>query len=455
MSDKLRKKLFFAVVIVNYLMVAIYEFLTPYMSDDIIYIDEVAKANSVFDLFVQEYDQYMYHGGRSVAHMIMRIFMFIGSKPFFNLMAGVTFVALSLLIYVNIDHRKKYDIRMYIGIAILFWVFEPTISNTVLWMTGACNYLFTSTLIFGYFTLYRKSFAREKDGNVLFALGMLIWGLLAGWCNENSSGGVLLLTLMLLFAKYVRTKKLSFIKPWMITGIIGNMSGILLMILSPGNKNRAGAAEEAHTGLLALAARFLKITLNIKNNYLILILLLIVLMIAIAYKTGSFSRFIEASATEFLFGIAFFATCYALIAVKYTELRAYYCASLFLMTAIMNALAWIVNVGFEDELVQILLTSLVTVLSVILLFTYIEQGANLARIKREIDERDMYLTRCALNGEHVVEAPMLRPDWENKYSMAYISDVTEDKFFSLNMFYAEHYGLWYIIGVERESWTGY
>ena len=55
----------------------------------------------------------------------------------------------------------------------------------------------------------------------------------------------------------------------------------------------------------------------------------------------------------------------------------------------------------------------------------------------------------------VVEAPMLRPQWQTRYSMAYESDFTEDKFNWLNLSYSEHYGLWYIIGVDRETWTAY
>ncbi|MBQ8030556.1 MAG: hypothetical protein IJ260_03350 [Butyrivibrio sp.] len=96
-----------------------------------------------------------------------------------------------------------------------------------------------------------------------------------------------------------------------------------------------------------------------------------------------------------------------------------------------------------------------TVLSVIFVFTYIEQGANLARIKREFDEREAYCREMAAKEEMVIEAPMLRPEWESRYSMAYVSDICEDKFNWLNISYALHYGLWYITGVDRESWTGY
>ncbi|MBE5828295.1 MAG: hypothetical protein E7305_02405 [Butyrivibrio sp.] len=455
MSDKLRKKLFYAVAFVNFIMVSIYEFLTPNMSDDVIYGDKVAQAHSFFDLFVQEYEHYMEHTGRSVAHIIMRIFFFTGNKAVFNIAAGLVFVVLSLCIYQCVDFKKEYDIRVYVGILILMWLFDPAISNNVFWETGACNYLFTATIMFIYILLFRKAYREDKKGSLRSIIGMFLLGVLAGWCNENSSGGVIFIVLLLMFLKWMKTKNFKGIRSWMVSGLLGNIIGFLIMILSPGNSSRAAAAEEAHTGLLAMAARFLRVTLTLKENYLVLILVFIVMVIAIAYRTGSGDKFVPAVSDMFLFGAAFFVTSYALVAVPDSQLRTYYCASLFLMTAIANGFSWIINEGFSEDLIQIFATGLATVLSVLFLFTYIEDGANLARIKREFDERDAYLTEVSQGEEMVVEAPMLRPEWVNRFSMAYDSDICEDKFNWLNLSYAEHYGLWYIIGVERESWTGY
>jgi hypothetical protein len=456
MTDRLRKKLFFAVVIVNYIFVTIYEFLTPYMTDDIIYGDVVAGAGSFFDLFAQEYEHYMHHGGRSIAHFILRVFLYTGNKGVFNVVAGIAFTALSLLIYSNIDRKREFDLRVYIGILMLMWLFEPAISNTVFWETGACNYLFTALIMFGYITFFRKALSRDRQDSASLMALMFIFGVAAGWCNENSSGGVIFIVVVLMIRIWLESgKRFSSIRKWMIAGLVGNIAGFIVMILSPGNFSRADSAEEAHTGLLAMAARFLKITLIIKENYLIHVLVFVVIVIAIAYRTGEKRKFFEASYSALLFGAAFLVTCYALIAVPESQLRTYYCASLFLMVGIINGLAWMMNEGFKEELMQIFATGLVTVLSIIFLFTYIEQGANLSRIKREFDERDVYLTRKATEGEMVVEAPMLRPEWKNRFSMAYDSDITDDKFFWINFFYAEHYKLWYIIGVDRETWTEY
>ncbi len=455
MSDRMRKRLFYVAVIINYIMAAAYEFLTPNMSDDIVYGDQAAKAQNFFDLFAQEYEHYMTHIGRSVAHILLRIFLFIGNKSVFNVVAAAVLVGISLLIYTNVSCKKQYDVRVYLGIVILMWLFDPCISNSVFWETGACNYMFTGAIMLSFLTVFRRAFEREDRGSARFAVLMFLFGIVAGWCNENTSGGIILFVLILIFIRWYREKSLKNVSPWMLTALVGNLVGFVIMIMSPGNFSRAEASDEEHTGILALAARFLKITLNIKSGYLILVFVFVVLAIAIAYKSGAFDEFRKKTFWMMIFGLLFLATCYALIAVPSSELRTYYGAGLFLTMAVAEGFGIVVSDNRQEALVQIAATSVVVLYSIFLILTYVEEGANLARIKREFDERDEYFAAMAQTEHEVIEAPMLRPDWQTRFSMAYESDISEDKFFWLNMFYTEHYDFDYVIGVDRETWTEY
>ncbi|WP_320911860.1 DUF6056 family protein, partial [Eisenbergiella porci] len=95
-------------------------------------------------------------------------------------------------------------------------------------------------------------------------------GVLAGWCNENSSGGGLLMVLLCLgFYLYEQKKNNAgsgrLLKPWMVTGLIGQAVGLAFMVLAPGNAVRAAAREEEHSGLLGYMARFQKITLAVRE----------------------------------------------------------------------------------------------------------------------------------------------------------------------------------------------
>ena len=154
-----------------------------------------------------------------------------------------------------------------------------------------------------------------------------------------------------------------------------------------------------------------------------------------------------------LFGVLFVATCYALIMIPSSELRSYYGASIFLMTAIAQGVAMLMKC--KEKLIKASISALLIVAVVFFTLSYFEDGANLARIKREFDERDAYLTEQAVNGGDDVEAPMLRPLWQTRFSVAYEADIQEDWQFWINHFMAQHYGLGTIHGVERDNWNGY
>lgn len=467
MSKKHRKIVFYGMLILTFLAVTIYEFLTPNMSDDLIYWDAVHTANNFFDLFRQEVEHWLSHTGRSVSHMILRVFLYINVKAVFNVVAGAVFVILSLLIYANVQGKKEYDVKVYGFILIMLWFLDPAIANTVFWEDGACNYMFTLTIIMGFITLYRKNLdsanvslfaengtGKNREKTWLFALGMFLYGIVAGWCNENTSGGLILFMLIELGYCYIKNqKKFSFVKPWMITGLAGSLIGFIMMVLSPGNYGRLDATEEAHTGMVAVLARFLKITLNIKNHYIILVAAFIVILVFIFYFCERNELFVRSVRFMALFAVLFVATCYALIMIPSSELRSYYGASVFLMTAIAQGVSTLVRC--KEKLIKATLTAIVVIAGVIFALGYFDDGANLARIKREFDERDAYLTEMAANGEDDVQAPMLRPLWQTRFSVAYEADIQEDWQFWINFFMAQHYGLGTIHGVERENWDVY
>ena len=204
------------------------------------------------------------------------------------------------------------------------------------------------------------------------------------------------------------------------------------------------------------------ITLNIKEHYIILVLLFAVLLIVIRYMAASWSKFLEMTAYMRLMGFVALATALALVFVPGgTQLRTYFGAGVFLMIAVLNGVAVVANTvmmgddsaKFPEGITQALVTSCAVVMGILFLFTYIEQGANLAWIKREYDERDTYLTQQAESGVRDAFIPMLRPQWESRYSYAYESDITDDCDYWINGFYRDEYGFDNVTGVPRDEWN--
>ena len=451
--EKKKKLLFLMAIIVSWLLIFIFNVLTPMMSDDLFYSREVQMAGNFAEVVQQEYQQYMTWSGRSVCHLILRCFL-MGNKMVFNIFNSLVFVGLALLIYLNIEGRKKYDVPVYLLTNLLIWMFGVVFRQTVLWETGACNYLWGSAIILAFLTLYRSCLKKSDrlKKRVVWVVLLFITGIIAGWCNENTSGGGILMSLMLVVFWWYDNrdnKKPAF---YMVAGIVGQLTGFLFMIMAPGNVARVLVQEEEHTGLFALVSRFQKIILAIKNNFLILLIIILLLFIIVLYQKHNLKNLWKDCRNGILWLIAFLATCFALILTPEPMPRAYFGAGIFLIIAVVQFFVYVK----ENEIIfRSLKTGMISVMCLIMFFTYMESGANLARIYREYHERDVYLTEQAENGVKDVTVPMLRPDFETKYSDGYNSDITASPEYWLNIAYATYYGFDSVSGVPREDWTEY
>lgn len=452
MSLKSRKTGFILISAIAYTAVLIYEFLTPLMSDDLAYLDVVSTANKFTDLFAQEAFHYIDHTGRSVSHFIFRIFLYTGHKSIFNFVAAAAFVTLALLIYINVYDRKEYDLRLYGLILTLLWFCNPYIADVVFWEDGVCNYLYTTTIITGFATVYRLAIHEKIRLGKSAIVWLFLFGMAAGWCNENTSGGLILFVIIeLLYAVKKSGQGKAYIKPWMISGMAGCFAGFIMLLASPANYARIELTEEDHTGIMAFLERFLKITNSLYNYYLILILSAVVVLVLLAYIIGDRNTYFARTRVIYLCVFVFFATSYALIMVPYGEIRSYFGASVFLMIGIANGVNELIL--RKENVFPAIVTSLVICAGIIFAFTYFEGGANLIRIRREIVERDEYFAEMEAEGADVVTAPMLSPEWETRFSLAHRVDVKEDSGDWINLIYRDHYNLGEVIGVPREDWV--
>ncbi|MFI3212539.1 MAG: DUF6056 family protein [Eubacteriales bacterium] len=468
LSEKSKRNIFIAMVAIVYGMIFIYNCLTPNMSDDLTYGIMVREADSIWDLFLQEYNQYMTWNGRSISHIMLRFFL-TGNKMIFNVCNAAVFTLLSLFIYWNIEFKKKYDHWIYI--VIILFLFGATISfgETILWETGACNYLWGSYHIMLFITVFRYFLKKNSENNSLsvenegasvqtiscfgvkskkqqILTGVLLFftGILAGWANENTSGGGICIMLMYLFVHcYMEKNK---IKGWMISGMAGAVLGLGIMVFAPGNEYRASFRTEIHTGILAMMSRFLKCTLKLRERFSELIILFVLIMVILfVYK-----KIKEKALHAAIFFIAFIATSYALIATTEPVERAYFGAGIFLIIAVVQAIA---TLGYESRQMQVirLFTGIIGVLWLGVL--YIDDGANLARIYREFGERVTYIEEQKAEGIEDVLIPLLRPQFENDYTFAYDSDIEEDSEYWINQFYKNYYEVNSVSGISRDEWN--
>ncbi|EGO8564222.1 DUF3329 domain-containing protein [Enterococcus faecalis] len=344
MRSKLNtKKLFMGLVISTFLIMLILNNLTPLLADDYVYL---YKTKNWFTILADEYNQYVTWTGRSVVHVIARIFLLL-PKGIFNVFNALAYTIVTYLVYrLTLQKQgEKYNSFRFIIIQVLFWLFIPAFGEVFLWETGSANYLWGSLIILSFLYVYHREIIEEHvfTKTKLMIFLMFALGILAGWCNENTSGGALLIVLGYLGWQFYTKRKLSL---WMFTGVVGNIIGLALMVLAPGNKVRAtyfarstwSLPRKAMTGIITIFEQM-------KENLSLFLVILILLLVLYAYISQDKKR-VYLSVVYFISGIA---TMLVLI-ISPTALtygRSYYGAVLFLIIAFSMSLPnYKVNIRF-------------------------------------------------------------------------------------------------------------
>lgn len=436
-------------------MIYAYNLLTPYFSDDFFYSLEVKQANSLWDLIRQQYNEYLSNSGRIIGQFNVRLSLLF-SKQIFNVVNSGMFVALIGLMYVNVRRKKKSDIFVLLLIIGFLWKYAVSFGQTMLWICGACNYLWGSVIILGFITFYRYKLEHIEHIKhpVLLAIGTFFFGLLAGWCNENTSGGGLLLTLAfaLNFCWNRKGQKEKALYPFMLTGMMGQFCGLMGMVLSPGVRGRSAVMmEDEYTGLVGLFSRIYKTTMTVQNLFwTVLVFIIIILVCLVLQKKLSNWKQIRSNET-IIFLVAAVATAYALAIPPTPMDRAFFGAGIFLFIACIQG---IVDLAEDELFIKVAKYSLVSVLCLWLCFTYLDNLVNLARIYREEQERVALIMedKNDINGDGIVVVPQYREMFANPYSDAHNSDMTEDKDYWINLFYETYYNVGNITAIPRDEW---
>lgn len=466
--EKHRKELFVCIVLGILVAIGIYNVLTPYFTDDFSYYMEVQEAHSFWDLIRQQYGEYMSRNCRAISQFHVRMFISV-DKWVFNLVNSLMFAAQILLIYALIRREKKYDCFVLMLSLIFVWRYSVLFGETNLWLCGSCNYLWPSVFMLGFLVWYR---GRLRQGMtishpVCTAIIGFLFGILAGWCNENTSGGIFIAwfwyTMMALLGwkeseetealkdtlpKRIRRR----LQPYMITSGAGICCGLLAMVLCPGIRGRVEMTEEAFTGMARYLSRLYKITVSWKELFgeVLVILVVAVVILVLQQKWKTWKEVVTDDIWIFLFMAL--AVSLVLILIPTQTERTYYGAGIFLFIACIRAIC---DCDKKEFLVAVLRYGLISVLCLWLFFTYFNNLINLWRIDRENTERTEYIVagREENGKEASVVIPQYREEFRNRYSAAHDSDMTEDPGFWINIFYEWYYGVDSISAIPREEWN--
>lgn len=227
--------------------------LTPFIADDVSYafiwdgehygnlMDGIGKREritSFMDILISQYSHYFWWGGRTVAHIIVQTFSWIG-KGYFDILNIFVFCAFVLLIFKIATGLSLREMNKKFLLFILFAIYflSPHWLLTSIWMTGAINYLWMVTLELIFILPFAMKF-RDKNfwkNPPKFAVPiMAILGLIAGWSIEPGASVTLFVTFFAII-KFWREKNLQ---SWMSAGFLFLCIGFLILVLAPGNVER-------------------------------------------------------------------------------------------------------------------------------------------------------------------------------------------------------------------------
>ncbi len=234
------------------------------------------RIDSVSDIIVSQWSHYFTWGGRTFSMFFIQLFAWTG-KVWFDLANTVVFVLLMLTLYwlavgkIASPARHKGTF-LWVMLCMLFGVLDYM--STMLWMTGACVYLWSGLweclFLLPYVLRYEE--LRMKDEKFATApqdspaekahaaanaqLSVLsskfsnlsshfsnssfllfyssVFGLLAGWSEEAGSLVTVVLTAYFLYSAW-RQKRL---KRWMVVGFVFLLIGCGVLMLCPGSLHR-------------------------------------------------------------------------------------------------------------------------------------------------------------------------------------------------------------------------
>lgn len=329
-NKKYRSAIWAVVILFCFGFILLLNILTPMMTDDYSYKFIFGSMNpvaSLGDIIESQTRHYFEWGGRTVVHVITQLLLMLPPIAI-DVLNSLAYTVFILLIYLLIKGRNKNSISLFLLIFISVWFLQPSFGDTILWTTGSANYLWGTILILLFLLPYRFHNTNKKSKGYLSSILFFIYGIIAGWTNENSAAAMILIAMFFVYTYY--RKQLS-IPKWAINGILGAIIGYLCMILAPGNMARANTAMSFD--LYVFLYRFVQHTLSLINYCGILIILYLILT-ALIFSVKTKDILNRTITPSFIFMVGFLAAVYSMILSPTFPPRAWFGAITFIIIAI-------------------------------------------------------------------------------------------------------------------------
>lgn len=415
-----------------FLSMLILNFITPLIMDDFNYtFGTSGRLENLKDIFNFQIWYYFNWGGRNVAHTLAQIFL-MNNKIIFNILNPAVYTLLVYLIYRIIKGKNKDKPLYLILIHFYLWFFTPVFGQAFIWLTGACNYLWTTTLVMIFLNLFLYYDDKENKYNIFKCFLFGILGILAGWTNENTGAGLVFMLIgYIIIKKWIEKKKLKKIE-WF--GIIGTILGFIIMIIAPGNFIRSSGFIDDRFFLIKWIERAISITQTAENYLIIPIIFLIIILSLYIYKKQKINKFI------YLFIIGIIISIYSMVASPTFPERSWTIVIVY-MAVITGMILYDLNIN--KKLKSIIIIDIVIITSFIFINSYILAFKDSYKFYNIWQERITTIEKGKKKGIQKYEFEPYFTTRKQSASFA-LGDIYPDKNDINNQYYARYFGVKYI-----------
>lgn len=380
--------------------------LTPMIADDYWYSFTLGKApntrvSSLSDIIDSQISHYYWWGGRSVVHCIVQ-FLLMLPPLLADILNSIVFLIYIGLIYYLIKGRKKHSLSVFLLIFFSVWFLQPSIGDTILWLTGSGNYLWGTVLILFFILPFRFYNGQEQSElkNYLFAILFLFYGIIAGWTNENSGGAMIVIGV--LFVCFFRIHKWN-VPKWAITGILGAIIGYFFMILAPGNMVRAG--ESMPFDIQVFAFRFIMHSSDLVYFCGIMFIFYVLFFSLSSYKGLNPKKMSISQQVSIIFIIGMLASVYSMVLSPSFPPRAWFGTITFLIIGI-----GIIFMTLQETLQHFInIRSIITILACIaFLFSTYDALKDINACNNLMKDRNVQIKEAILKNKSEVNVKRFR-----------------------------------------------
>ncbi|MCR5293860.1 MAG: DUF6056 family protein [Lachnospiraceae bacterium] len=203
----------------------------PFHSDDYSYFMQGLSLEA-------HIKHYMGWSGRFITDYTSSILLNLFDKPVY--MAINSFVLMIVMITITVLPNivmgksligKGSGLILWV-VFMLYWIANPNLGQTSLWLVGSANYLWTLMWAGFYFSYFLYLLNSDKQVNVGRAALLFVLGIFAGLSNESLGITVVLFTVSMFLMYWKKNKAALFV------GLFSTCLGYAFVYFSPGNHAR-------------------------------------------------------------------------------------------------------------------------------------------------------------------------------------------------------------------------